>query len=124
MDYGKFRIKDHTHWSVYLHTNQYFLGRIYVWAKREGVVDLMDATVEEQKELFIIGQSIKRALAKLFQPDLMNYAALANEACHLHVHFVPRYASPRTFDGMVYSLLMSAGAKIMPLIITTSKHQK
>lgn len=102
MDYERFRIQDYTRWSVYLHANQYFLGRTYAWAKREDVVDLMDATEDEQKELFIVGRAIKNALAQLFQPDLMNYAALANEARHLHIHFIPRYASPRTFDGIQF----------------------
>lgn len=102
MDYERFRVKDYKHWSVFVHENQYYLGRTYAWAKREGVVDLMDATEEEQKEFFIIGRAIKNALVQLFRPDLMNYAALTNEARHLHVHIVPRYASPRTFDGMEF----------------------
>ncbi len=102
MDFSKFLIKNYEHWSVYLHENQYYLGRVYIWAKREDALDFFDMTNEEEEELFKIGKQIKTALKKLFSPDLYNYAALANIAPHLHLHLIPRYSSKKKFAGMVF----------------------
>lgn len=101
-DFEKLKIADCKYWSVYLHTNQYYLGRVYVWAKRDDAIDLMEATHEEIKELIEIGNEIKRSLGEMFQPDLMNYSSLGNETNHLHVHIIPRYKSPREFDGIEF----------------------
>jgi diadenosine tetraphosphate (Ap4A) HIT family hydrolase len=92
-----------TYWTVFLHgQSPYYLGRMYIWLKRD-VVDLMDISREERDELFVIGQKLKEALAKLSHPDLFNYAALGNESPHVHVHLVPRYAGAREFDGITFS---------------------
>lgn len=101
-EYEKYRIKEYNYWVVYLHQNQCYLGRVYVWAKRENAIDLMQMSREEREELFDIGQAVNKALAELFYPDLMNYAALGNTATHLHLHIIPRYASPRIFDNMEF----------------------
>jgi diadenosine tetraphosphate (Ap4A) HIT family hydrolase len=98
--FGKYKIKEFKYWEVYLHKNQYYLGRVYIWAKRDEAVDLMEMTPEERRELFNIGRSVNRALAELFSPDLMNYAALGNISTHLHLHVIPRYSASRSFDGV------------------------
>lgn len=96
---SKWIVRDYTHWTLYLHTNQCYLGRMFLWAKREDAVDLADISDSEKNELHEILRSLRRALAGLFKPDLMNYGSLGNVTKHLHVHVVPRYASPRMFDG-------------------------
>jgi diadenosine tetraphosphate (Ap4A) HIT family hydrolase len=101
-DFQKFMIREYKHWGVYLHKNQYFLGRVYIWAKREDAVDLMQMTTEEREELFDIGRAVNNALSELFKPDLMNYAALGNISTHLHLHVIPRYSSSRTFAGQKF----------------------
>lgn len=40
-EFQKCKIKAYKHWEVYLHTNQYYLGRTYIWVKRKEAVDLM-----------------------------------------------------------------------------------
>ncbi len=99
MDFEKLKIKDYTHWSVYLHQNQYYLGRAYLWAKRGDNIDFMQITSQEQKEFFDIGRAFNKTLSDLFQPDLTNYAMLGNVTNHLHVHIIPRYKSSRVFGG-------------------------
>ena len=99
-EFQKFMIRDYKHWGVYVYKNQFFLGRVYLWARREDAVDLMQMAFEEREELFNIGRTINRALTELFNPDLINYAALGNISTHLHLHVIPRYASPRQFDGI------------------------
>jgi diadenosine tetraphosphate (Ap4A) HIT family hydrolase len=103
MNFESYKIKDYSRWELYLHQNQYYLGRTYIWAKREDAADLMNTTPEEQKELFAIGKELNGALTKLFRPDLMNYASLGNIDSHLHLHVIPRYASPRIFEGTTFT---------------------
>lgn len=96
------KIKEYKHWTVYLHDNQCYLGRVYIWSKRDGLVDLLDMTEEEQREFFDVGRKVKKAIAELFNPDLMNYASLGNVSTHLHMHVIPRYQSTRTFEGNTF----------------------
>ena len=103
MDYEKYLIKEYEHWKVYLHDNQCYLGRIYVWAKRKEALDFFDMTEEEIEEYFKVGKELKKVLSKLFQPDLFNYATLANVAAHLHTHIIPRYKSKREFLGTIFN---------------------
>ena len=97
-DFQRYKIKDYTYWTVFLHRNQCYLGRVYIWAKREDAIDFMEMTPEEREELFYVGQAVNKALGDLFQPDLMNYAALGNIETHLHLHVIPRYINHRIFD--------------------------
>ncbi len=101
-DFSKYKIKDYKYWSVFLHKNQDCLGRCYVWCNRENALDLADVKSDEQKEFFLILQDLKKALQKIFQPDWFNYAFLGNETKHLHGHLLPRYATPREFEGIVF----------------------
>lgn len=103
MNYEKWLIKEYEYWSVYLHKNQYYLGRVYIWAKRKDAVDFFDMTKEEQEEYFKIGKELKKTLAGLFKPDLYNYATLANISPHLHTHFIPRYKKSREFEGIMFN---------------------
>ena len=43
------------HWDLFLHTEQYpYLGRCYVWARRENAEGLLSMTHDERNELFDI----------------------------------------------------------------------
>ena len=95
-------IKDYKYWSLYVAENQGYLGRCVVWCKREDALDLADSTPEEREELFEILGKLRVAAQSLFKADWLNYAFLGNETRHLHCHFLPRYASERTFAGLVF----------------------
>ena len=95
-------IKEYKHWKVFLYENQCYLGRMYIWAKRQDALDFFDMTEDEKEEYFSIGRQLKQAMGKLFQPDLYNYTTMANVTPHLHTHFVPRYSSEREFAGMTF----------------------
>jgi diadenosine tetraphosphate (Ap4A) HIT family hydrolase len=101
-DFSKNLIKDYKYWSVYAHENQGYLGRCVVWCKRKNTVDLADATQVEQRELFLILKDLQQACRRCFNPDWLNYAFLGNKSRHLHGHFVPRYAGPKNFEGVVF----------------------
>lgn len=101
-DFSKNLIKEYKHWSIYAHHNQGYLGRCVVWCKREDVLDLADATPQEQAELFLVLRDLREAAKKVFLPDWFNYSFLGNETRHLHGHFIPRYAKPKTFMGIAF----------------------
>ena len=101
-NFSKYKIKDYKYWSIFLHQNQGYLGRCVVWCNREDVLDLADATPEEQRELFVVLNELRSAIQKTFQPDWLNYAFLGNETRHLHGHFIPRYAKPKEFEGVTF----------------------
>lgn len=99
MTYDYLKVKEYKHWTIFLHPNQYYLGRSYVWANRENAIDFLDTNEDEKAEFFVAATQLKQSLIRLFQPDLFNYAALGNVAPHLHVHLIPRYRSIRQFFG-------------------------
>jgi diadenosine tetraphosphate (Ap4A) HIT family hydrolase len=101
-DFSKYKIKDYKYWSIYIHQNQDYLGRCVVWCNRKNALDLTDATVEEQNELFFVLNELRSAVQKIFQPDWLNYAFLGNDTRHLHGHFIPRYAKPKEFEGVIF----------------------
>ena len=101
-DFLKNLIKEYKHWAIYVHPNQGYLGRCVIWCKREDALDLTDAIPEEQSELFLILRDLKEATKKAFQPNWFNYSFLGNETRHLHGHFIPRYAKPKIFMGIVF----------------------
>lgn len=101
-DFSQDLVKEYKYWGVYVHRNQCFLGRCVIWCKRNDALDLADATKEEREELFIILFELREATKKVFQPDWFNYSFLGNETRHLHGHFVPRYAKPKTFYGVTF----------------------
>lgn len=98
-DFSKDAVKDYEHWQIQLFEDQYYLGRSLVKLKRHAE-DLTDLTEEERKEFFekVLPQ-LEKALENLFSPDFYNQATLGNDCHHFHFHIVPRYSSPRTFEG-------------------------
>lgn len=101
-DFSKNLVKGYKHWEIYVYENQGYLGRCVVWCKREDALDLADATLEEQAELFLVLRDLREATKKVFQPDWFNYSFLGNETRHLHGHFIPRYAKSKTFMDIVF----------------------
>ena len=101
-DFSKNLVKSYKYWDIYVHENQGYLGRCIIWCKRADAFDLTDATPEEQAELFLVLRDLREAAEKVFQPDWFNYSFLGNETRHLHCHFVPRYAKPKTFMNVIF----------------------
>lgn len=100
-----FCIKEYDFWDLFLHINQYpYIGRCYAWAKRDEADKITEIRSGELLEVF--GKIISdwnRAVYQLFQHDRPNLAILGNEAPHMHAHLIPRYNSPREFQGMVFT---------------------
>lgn len=98
-------IKEYQYWTLSLNADQRYLGRAYVWLVREGGMQgFSEITDEEMSELRIVMREYERAMRELWNPDFMNYAWLANlfaeHGGHGHLHLIPRYEKPRTFEGV------------------------
>ena len=100
-------LKEYEHWTLLLNDDQRYLGRAYVWLVREGGMQrFSEISDEEIAELRVVMRQYEDALNALWQPDFMNYAWLANlfsaHGGHGHLHLIPRYKEPRTFDGVEF----------------------
>jgi diadenosine tetraphosphate (Ap4A) HIT family hydrolase len=90
------------YWKLVLNINQRFLGTCF-WALNRHLEPVVELTPEEWADLHENLKRATRALSASFQPDYFNYAFLQNQDRHIHMHIYPRYASPRTFDGAVFT---------------------
>jgi diadenosine tetraphosphate (Ap4A) HIT family hydrolase len=103
-DFERFKIKQYKLWDLFIDKNQFpYLGRCYASAKRPDADVVTDMTSEEALELF--GKIIPawdRAVKELFNHDRPNLAILGNEWRHLHAHLIPRYQTPRIFQGVEF----------------------
>ena len=52
------KIADYQHWSVHLDIKQYYLGRVFIWAKRVDAINLLDLTGDELLEMHSILKDI------------------------------------------------------------------
>ena len=91
-DYERLLIVKFQNWSVYLHENQCYLGRMVIWSHRDEFVDIFMLDKCELEELATICRLLERTLDGLFGPDLYNWASYANVVRHQHVHLIPRYS--------------------------------
>lgn len=89
------------HWLVVLNRNQNLLGKSLLVLDRheEQVIRL---TEREWHELHVLLDRVTRAATDAFGPDHFNYAFLQNQDRHVHLHVVPRYATPRTVRGQSF----------------------
>lgn len=100
-------IEEGPRWKLYLHQNQYYLGRAYAWLVSPGQMQrLSQLSLVELAALRTLEQRYEEALRRLWQPDHMNYAWLGNEfeshKGHGHMHLIPRYARPVVFGGHAF----------------------
>lgn len=103
-NYDQFKIKTYNLWDLHLHEAQYpYIGRCYAWARREKAANVTDMTIAEREELFdFVIPAWDDAVKRLFKHDWPNLASLGNTSPHLHWHLIPRYHTPRNFQGIEF----------------------
>ncbi len=89
-------------WTLALNRNQNLPGKSVLVLNRHGE-RVSDLTAEEWASLHPYATRVTSALDGLFSPDLYNFAFLINQDKHVHLHIVPRYASPRRWRGGTYT---------------------
>jgi diadenosine tetraphosphate (Ap4A) HIT family hydrolase len=106
--YEQFNIKQYTHWTLRVEDSQRYLGQAVAWLERPGDMQRLSSLTEaERNELWsAVFPEYETAIAKLWQPDHINYAWLGNAFSlhngHGHMHIIPRYKNPRKFENLVF----------------------
>lgn len=102
-NYDEDLLRQYEHWSVFLHENQYFLGRSYIALNRTGDIDpFVETTDDERTELRDVVCALTKCINELYRPDKFNYANLRNMWEHCHWHVIPRYQHRRHINGVVF----------------------
>ena len=91
-------VHDYRHWSVLFREAQVTVGALVLIAKGPETA-FPDLPREAFTELAEVTADIEAALGQAFAYDKINYLMLMMVDPHVHFHVVPRYATPRTFDG-------------------------
>jgi diadenosine tetraphosphate (Ap4A) HIT family hydrolase len=89
-------------WTLALNRNQNVPGKS-VLALNRHCERVQDLTAQEWTSLHPYTERITAALDELFAPDLYNFAFLMNFDAHVHLHVVPRYASPVEWRDETYA---------------------
>ncbi len=90
------------HWTVLLRPQQATLGSVVLCAN-EPVArysDLPAAAFAEQAELV---KAIETLLKTLVSYDRINWLMLMMVDPHVHFHVIPRYETPREFEGVPFA---------------------
>ena len=90
-EFEKWQIRKFKYWTIYLSTNQCYLGRCVVKLNRH-LEDFFSINKQERAEFFKIVKELRDVIRLLFGAELFNYAFLGNVVRHLHLHFIPRYS--------------------------------
>lgn len=99
--YDQYQFGETKYWKLFVHERGVpYLGRAYAWYKGDARDLFADCPPEALTDLQHAMQLMHAAATQLWQPDVFNYAAFTNEAPHLHVHIIPRYREPRTWQGV------------------------
>jgi len=89
-------LAEYKHWYAILDLKQYYLGRLFLYAKRAGATDMVELNQDEIDELWDILKFLKYTVyPNTWKPDIINYAFLGNDVQHCHLHVIPRYKSDR-----------------------------
>ena len=89
------------YWSVLLRKGQVTLGTLVLAANRN-FISASELTPEELSEFPAVVGRLEGALQQAFAYDKINYLCLMMVDRHYHFHVVPRYETPRTFEGVEF----------------------
>ena len=95
-------LQEFQHWYAVLDIKQYYIGRLFLYAKRLDATDMVALNKDEREELWVILKKIQKIYAKTFKPDKLNFAFLGNDKEHCHLHVIPRYQAPRQFNDVIF----------------------
>lgn len=90
--------------SVLLMNDRQFPWLVLV-PRREGVCEAFELTEVEQHQLAVESNAVAKLMARLFQADKMNVAALGNVVSQLHVHHIARFKTDPVWPKPVWGQL-------------------
>jgi diadenosine tetraphosphate (Ap4A) HIT family hydrolase len=99
--YPRTCLGEYAHWVVLLRPQQVTLGAL-ILACREDVTSFARISGAAFAELQRVSQDIETVLAESVGHEKLNYLMLMMVDPHVHFHVLPRYATPRGFDGVEF----------------------
>jgi len=95
-------LREFEHWVVLLRPSQVTLGSLVLAAKSRATAysDLSREAFAEQADAV---QSIESALTAFCQYERINYLMLMMVDPNVHFHVIPRYSTPRRWNGMEFA---------------------
>jgi len=100
--YPQSLLREFNHCCILLRPQQVTLGALVLCSKHQAT-SLGTLPAEAHAELAKITEAIEKALGKFRPYDKINYLALMMVDPHVHVHVLPRYATPQVFDEQVFN---------------------
>ena len=94
-------VEERGQWTLAINRNQDLLGKTMLVLRR----DCTAVTEIEPDEWAALHRELRRlvpALKALFTPDQFNFAFLMNLDAQVHLHVVPRYATPRRWRELEF----------------------
>jgi len=88
-------------WRLILNHNQNLLGKCF-WVLQRHEEQVAALTSAEWVALHGHIQHTVAALSAVWMPDHFNIVFLQNQDRHVHLHVIPRYASPRDVLGRTF----------------------
>lgn len=95
-------IEERPLWRLAVNRNQDLLGKSMVVLRRDCTA-VIDVLPSEWESLHAELRRLVPALRRIFQPDQFNFAFLMNLDAQVHLHVIPRYATPREWEGAVFN---------------------
>jgi diadenosine tetraphosphate (Ap4A) HIT family hydrolase len=95
-------IEDRPSWTLAVNRNQHLLGQTMLVLRRPCTA-VIDITPDEWTSLRDELRRLVPALERLFRPDQFNFAFLMNLDAQVHLHVVPRYATPRRWHDRTFT---------------------
>jgi len=99
--YPKNVVAEYDHWVVLLRGMQSTLGSL-ILACNEDAESLPAVSPAAYAQLPAVTAALERALHEAFGFDKINYLLLMMVDKHVHFHVLPRYSTPRTFEGVEF----------------------
>lgn len=95
-------VREFEHWLVQLRPAQVTLGSLVLAAKSDATAysAVPAEAFAEQAEAV---RAIERALASFVQYERINYLMLMMVDPNVHFHVIPRYSSPRRWNGVEFA---------------------
>ncbi len=91
-------LRDFQFWQARFNTRQDYPGKVLLVLRRH-VEDVLGLTQDERDELWQAAALLRDSVHRMLQPDWWNYMFLGNLDRHVHLHMIPRYATPRVMQG-------------------------
>ena len=100
--YPQSLVAEYGHWLVLLRPQQVTLGSLVLAAKSDATAygSLSPEAFVEQGQIVA---DVERVLGGFCAFERINYLMLMMVDPHVHFHVVPRYSTPRTWNGTVYA---------------------